>query len=129
MTFWLVDTVIIWRNKEISWDFGLMETQELVFWLKLLKRDSEISFPVRFLEIWVKETLKETPESHFLWNLQNLRVCKVSLVYYLLLFVACRESRILPSICSFLCRSAHAHKLVCLKLSWKFWLFCDHDHH
>ena len=22
----------------------------------------------RFLEIWVKETLKETPKSHFLWD-------------------------------------------------------------
>ena len=24
------------KNNEISWDFGLMEAQELVFWLKLL---------------------------------------------------------------------------------------------
>ena len=36
MAFWLVDTVIIWQNNEISWDFGLTETWELGFWLKLL---------------------------------------------------------------------------------------------
>ena len=36
MSFWLVDTVIILQNNEIWWDFGLIEIQELVFWLKIL---------------------------------------------------------------------------------------------
>ena len=68
MAFWLVNAVITWLNNEISWDFGLMETWKVVFWLKLFKRDSEVSLPVRFLEIWFKETLNWFHFWFHFWN-------------------------------------------------------------